>query len=242
MQQGRCMPIQNYNPLQPISIASKPSTMMASSSHSFLLFFPLLVLLSTVDSGSAPTPAPSATTSTAGANNDPQKLCRVALDAPSCIKVIESMPGIQEADAVGKIADLCLHFAANRTTEAKALADASLLAAPAAKEAGKPNCLKACATDLSSVAAALTNLPAGQDDMNAYLTAKDIRAKFKHEKPPACEKDCWNKSSSASSANNNETIIADKFHDIWNVLKVANSQINLMFPWPDSEDDDNDLV
>ncbi|CAD6255169.1 unnamed protein product [Miscanthus lutarioriparius] len=104
---------------------------------------------------------------------------------------------------------------------------------------GKPSsCLKACATDIKSMAEVLVNLPAGQDDMNAYLTFKDVRAKFKDEKPPACEKDCWNKTSSSSA---DETGIVDKFHDIWNVAKVGNMQINYIFPWPDSDDDDNIL-
>jgi len=205
--------------------------MASSSTHSFLLLFPLLLLLSTVvDSGSAPTPAPAATA------EKYQKWCQVASDSQSCIKVIESIPGIQEVDYnnAGKVADLCMHFAANKTTEAKGAADTLLAAAK-----GKPSsCLKACATDIKSMAEVLVNLPAGQDDMNAYLTFKDVRAKFKDEKPPACEKDCWNKTSSSSA---DETGIVDKFHDIWNVAKVGNMQINYIFPWPDSDDDDNIL-
>ncbi|CAD6255171.1 unnamed protein product [Miscanthus lutarioriparius] len=205
--------------------------MASSSTHSFLLLFPLLLLLSTVvDSGSAPTPAPAATA------EKYQKWCQVASDSQSCIKVIESIPGIQEVDYnnASKVADLCMHFAANKTTEAKGAADTLLAAAK-----GKPSsCLKACATDIKSMAEVLVNLPAGQDDMNAYLTFKDVRAKFKDEKPPACEKDCWNKTSSSSA---DETGIVDKFHDIWNVAKVGNMQINYIFPWPDSDDDDNIL-
>jgi len=205
--------------------------MASSSTHSFLLLFPLLLLLSTVvDSGSAPTPAPAATA------EKYQKWCQVASDSQSCIKVIESIPGIQEVDYnnAGKVADLCMHFAANKTTEAKGAADTLLAAAK-----GKPSsCLKACATNIKSMAEVLVNLPAGQDDMNAYLTFKDVRAKFKDEKPPACEKDCWNKTSSSSAV---ETGIVDKFHDIWNVAKVGNMQINYIFPWPDSDDDDNIL-
>ena len=205
--------------------------MASSSTHSFLLLFPLLLLLSTVvDSGSAPTPAPTATA------EKYQKWCQVASDSQSCIKVIESIPGIQEVDYnnAGKVADLCMHFAANKTTEAKGAADTLLAAAK-----GKPSsCLKACATNIKSMAEVLVNLPAGQDDMNAYLTFKDVRAKFKDEKPPACEKDCWNKTSSSSA---DETGIVDKFHDIWNVAKVGNMQINYIFPWPDSDDDDNIL-
>jgi len=205
--------------------------MASSSTHSFLLLFPLLLLLSTViDSGSAPTPAPAATA------EKYQKWCQVASDSQSCIKVIESIPGIQEVDYnnAGKVADLCMHFAANKTTEAKGAADTLLAAAK-----GKPSsCLKACATNIKSMAEVLVNLPAGQDDMNAYLTFKDVRAKFKDEKPPACEKDCWNKTSSSSA---DETGIVDKFHDIWNVAKVGNMQINYIFPWPDSDDDDNIL-
>ncbi|XP_066334765.1 uncharacterized protein [Miscanthus floridulus] len=205
--------------------------MASSSTHSFLMLFPLLLLLSTVvDSGSAPTPAPAATT------EKYQKWCQVASDSQSCIKVIESIPGIQEVDYnnAGKVADLCMHFAANKTTEAKGAADTLLAAAK-----GKPSsCLKACATNIKSMAEVLVNLPTGQDDMNAYLTFKDVRAKFKDEKPPACEKDCWNKTSSSSA---DETSIVDKFHDIWNVAKVGNMQINYIFPWPDSDDDDNIL-
>jgi len=205
--------------------------MASSSTRSFLLLFPLLLLLSTVvDSGSAPTPAPAATA------EKYQKWCQVASDSQSCIKVIESIPGIQEVDYnnAGKVADLCMHFAANKTTEAKGAADTLLAAAK-----GKPSsCLKACATNIKSMAEVLVNLPAGQDDMNAYLTFKDVRAKFKDEKPPACEKDCWNKTSSSSA---DETGIVDKFHDIWNVAKVGNMQINYIFPWPDSDDDDNIL-
>ena len=205
--------------------------MASSSTHSFLLLFPLLLLLSTVvDSGSAPTPAPAATA------EKYQKWCQVASDSQSCIKVIESIPGIQEVDYnnAGKVVDLCMHFAANKTTEAKGAADTLLAAAK-----GKPSsCLKACATNIKSMAEVLVNLPAGQDDMNAYLTFKDVRAKFKDEKPPACEKDCWNKTSSSSA---DETGIVDKFHDIWNVAKVGNMQINYIFPWPDSDDDDNIL-
>ena len=205
--------------------------MASSSTHSFLLLFPLLLLLSTVvDSGSAPTPAPAATA------EKYQKWCQVASDSQSCIKVIESIPGIQEVDYnnAGKVADLCMHFAANKTTEAKGAADTLLAAAK-----GKPSsCLKACATNIKSMAEVLVNLPAGQDDMNAYLTFKDVRAKFKDEKPPACEKDCWNKTSSSSA---DETGIVDKFHDIWNVAKVGNMQINYIFPWPDSDDGDNIL-
>jgi len=205
--------------------------MASSSTHSFLLLFPLLLLLSTVvDSGSAPTPAPAATA------EKYQKWCQVASDSQSCIKVIESIPGIQEVDYnnASKVADLCMHFAANKTTEAKGAADTLLAAAK-----GKPSsCLKACATNIKSMAEVLVNLPAGQDDMNAYLTFKDVRAKFKDEKPPACEKDCWNKTSSSSA---DETGIVDKFHDIWNVAKVGNMQINYIFPWPDSDDDDNIL-
>jgi len=205
--------------------------MASSSTRSFLLLFPLLLLLSTVvDSGSAPTPAPAATA------EKYQKWCQVASDSQSCIKVIESIPGIQEVDYnnAGKVADLCMHFAANKTTEAKGAADTLLAAAK-----GKPSsCLKACATNIKSMAEVLVNLPAGQDDMNAYLTFKDVRAKFKDEKPPACEKDCWNKTSSSSA---DETGIVDKFHDIWNVAKVGNMQINYIFPWPDSDDDNNIL-
>jgi len=205
--------------------------MASSSTHSFLLLFPLLLLHSTVvDSGSAPTRAPAATA------EKYQKWCQVASDSQSCIKVIESIPGIQEVDYnnAGKVADLCMHFAANKTTEAKGAADTLLAAAK-----GKPSsCLKACATNIKSMAEVLVNLPAGQDDMNAYLTFKDVRAKFKDEKPPACEKDCWNKTSSSSA---DETGIVDKFHDIWNVAKVGNMQINYIFPWPDSDDDDNIL-
>jgi hypothetical protein len=190
------------------------------------------MLLSTVvDCGSAPTPAPAATA------EKYQKWCQVASDSASCVKVIESIPGIQEVDYnnAGKVADLCLHFAANKTTEAKGAADTLLAAAK-----GKPSsCLKACATNIKSMAEVLVDLPAGQDDMNAYLTFKGVRAKFKDQKPPACEKDCWNKTSSSSSAD--ETGIVDKFHDIWNVAKVGNMQINGIFPWPDSDDDDNTL-
>lgn len=130
---------------------------------------------------------------------------------------------------------MCLHFAANKTTEAKGAADTLLAAAK-----GKPSsCLKVCATNIKPMAEVLVNLPAGQDDMNAYLTYKGVRAKFKGQKPPACEKDCWNKTSASSSAD--ETGIEDKFHDIWNVAKVGNMQINDIFPWPDSDDDDNTL-
>ncbi|EES07872.1 hypothetical protein BDA96_05G009600 [Sorghum bicolor] len=203
----------------------------SSSNHSFLLLllFPLLLvlLLSTTV---------VAADSTATAEKY-QKWCQVASDSPSCVKVIESIPGIQEVDYnnAGKVADLCLHFAANKTKEAKGAAD-TLLAA----EKGKPasGCLKACATNIKSMAEVLVNLPAGQDDMNAYQTYKEVRAKFKNEKPPACEKDCWNKTSSSSSS---AADIVDKFHDIWNVAKVGNMQINYIFPWPDSDDDDNIL-
>nr|CAB3502953.1 unnamed protein product [Digitaria exilis] len=175
-------------------------------------------------------PAP---TTTGLNNNDPQKLCLGASDRESCAKVIESIPGIQAANTAGNISDLCLHFAANKTTEAKALADTVL----AATKGKAPYCLEACAKNVSSMADVLVDLPAKQDDMNAYLTAKNFRAKFKHEDPPICEKDCRNKSSTAD-----ETLLANKFHDIWNVVKVANSQIELMFPWPDGEDDDSDLA
>nr|CAB3504403.1 unnamed protein product [Digitaria exilis] len=161
------------------------------------------------------------------------KLCLGASDRESCAKVIESIPGIQAANTAGNISDLCLHFAANKTTEAKALADTVL----AATKGKAPYCLEACAKNVSSMADVLVDLPAKQDDMNAYLTAKNFRAKFKHEDPPICEKDCRNKSSTAD-----ETLLANKFHDIWNVVKVANSQIELMFPWPDGEDDDSDLA
>ena len=141
--------------------------MASSSTHSFLLLFPLLLLLSTVvDSGSAPTPAPAATA------EKYQKWCQVASDSQSCIKVIESIPGIQEVDYnnASKVADLCMHFAANKTTEAKGAADTLLAAAK-----GKPSsCLKACATNIKSMAEVLVNLPAGQDDMNAYLTYKGV--------------------------------------------------------------------
>jgi len=211
--------------------------MASSSTHSFLLLFPLLLLLSMVvdsSSATAPAPAPAATTEMF------QKWCRVASDSASCIKVIESIPGIQEVDynnlakVSGKVADLCMHFAANKTTEAKSAADTLLAAAK-----GKPsNCLNSCATNINSMAEVLVKLPAGQDDMIAYLTYKDVRAKFKDQKPPACEKDCWNKTSSSSA---DETGIVDKFHDIWNVVKVGNMQINYIFPWPDSEDDHNIL-
>uniref|UniRef100_K3Z0P7 Pectinesterase inhibitor domain-containing protein n=1 Tax=Setaria italica TaxID=4555 RepID=K3Z0P7_SETIT len=96
------------------------------------------------------------------------------------------------------ISDLCLHFAANRTTEAKSLADTLLAAAK-----GTPlECLEACASNLTSMDDVLANLPAGQDDMNAYLTAKNFRANFKHDDPPICERDCRNKASTAD-----ETII-----------------------------------
>jgi hypothetical protein len=111
--------------------------------------------------------------------------------------VIESIPGIQEVDYnnAGKVAYLCMHFAANKTTEAKGAADTLLAAAK-----GKPSSsLKACATNIKSMAEVLVDLPAGQDDMNAYLTFKEVRAKFKDQKPPACEKDCWNKTSSSSA-------------------------------------------
>lgn len=192
---------------------------MDCSSHSFvLLSLLLLLLIYTVDSSNAPAPT------TTGAANDPQKLCRGASDQKSCAKVIESIPGIQGADAAGKISDLCLHFAANMTTEAKALADTAL-----AEAKGKPPyCLEACAKNLTSMADVLVDLPAKQDDMNAYLTAKNFRAKFKHDDPPICEKDCRNKSTTAD-----ETLLAYKFHEIWSVVKVANNQIELMFPWPD---------
>ncbi|CAN6380510.1 unnamed protein product [Urochloa humidicola] len=192
---------------------------MASFSHYFMLLSPiLLILLSTVDSGTTPT--------STGEKDAPlpQKLCLGASDTESCAKVIESIPGIQTADGNGKIADLCLHFAANKTTEAKTLAD-TLLAAAKGKA---PKCLEACATNISSMAAVLVDLPAKQDDMNAYLTAKNFRAKFKHDNPPVCEKDCRNKSTTPD-----ETILASKFHDIWNVVKVANNLIEILFPWPD---------
>nr|CAB3489053.1 unnamed protein product [Digitaria exilis] len=202
---------------------------MDGSSHCFvLLSLLLLLLISTVDSSEAPAP-----TTTGLNNNDPQKLCLGASDRESCAKVIESIPGIQAANTAGNISDLCLHFAANKTTEAKALADTVL----AATKGEAPYCLEACAKNVSSMADVLVDLPAKQDDMNAYLTAKNFRAKFKHEDPPICEKDCRNKSSTAD-----ETLLANKFHDIWNVVKVANSQIELMFPWPDGEDDDSDLA
>nr|CAB3489055.1 unnamed protein product [Digitaria exilis]CAB3489056.1 unnamed protein product [Digitaria exilis] len=202
---------------------------MDGSSHCFvLLSLLLLLLISTVDSSEAPAP-----TTTGLNNNDPQKLCLGASDRESCAKVIESIPGIQAANTAGNISDLCLHFAANKTTEAKALADTVL----AATKGKAPYCLEACAKNVSSMADVLVDLPAKQDDMNAYLTAKNFRAKFKHEDPPICEKDCRNKSSTAD-----ETLLANKFHDIWNVVKVANSQIELMFPWPDGEDDDSDLA
>nr|CAB3490889.1 unnamed protein product [Digitaria exilis] len=121
----------------------------------------------------------------------------------------------------------------NKTTEAKALADTVL----AATKGKAPYCLEACAKSVSSMADVLVDLPAKQDDMNAYLTAKNFRAKFKHEDPPICQKDCRNESSTAD-----ETLLANKFHNIWNVVKVANCQIEQMFPWPDSEDDDSDLA
>ncbi|KAG0528407.1 hypothetical protein BDA96_05G008700 [Sorghum bicolor] len=205
----------------------------SSSNHSFLLMlFPLLLLLSmvVVNSGSAPTTTPATMTEKC------QDWCRVASDSPSCIKVIGSIPGIQEVDInnAGKIAELCLHFAANKTTEAKGAADTLLVAAK-----GKPSsCLEACATNIKSMADVLVNLPSGQDDMNPYFTfIKGVRAKFKHERPPACEKNCWNKTSSSSSAD--ETSIVDKFHDIWTVVKVANMQINYVVPWPESDNGDN---
>ena len=194
----------------------------------------MLLLSTVVDSGSAiaPTPAPATIA------EKYQKWCRVASDSASGVKVIGSIPGIQEVDynnlakVSGKVADLCMHFAANKTTEAKSAADTLLAAAK-----GKPsNCLNSCATNINSMAEVLVKLPAGQDDVNAHLTYKDVRAKFKDQKPPACEKDCWNKTSSSSA---DETGIVDKFHDIWNVVKVGNMQINYIFPWPDSDDGDN---
>ncbi|KAF8664684.1 hypothetical protein HU200_054397 [Digitaria exilis] len=151
----------------------------------------------------------------------------------SIATVIDSIPGIQAANIASNISDLCLHFAANKTTEAKALADTVL----AATKGKAPYCLEACAKSVSSMADVLVDLPAKQDDMNAYLTAKNFRAKFKHEDPPICQKDCRNESSTAD-----ETLLANKFHNIWNVVKVANCQIEQMFPWPDSEDDDSDLA
>ncbi|CAO2145549.1 unnamed protein product [Urochloa humidicola] len=190
---------------------------MTSSSRYFILLSPLLLLLLiTVDS--APT--------TVGEKDLPlpQKLCLGVSDPDSCAKVIESIPGMQTAHGEGKISDLCLHFAANKTTEAKALAD-SLLAAAKGKAS---DCLVACAANVSSMADVLVDLPAKQDDMNAYLTAKNFRAKFKHDNPPVCEKNCRNESTTAD-----ELILANQFHAIWNVVIVANSQIEIMFPWPD---------
>ncbi|KAF8641818.1 hypothetical protein HU200_067514 [Digitaria exilis] len=145
-------------------------------------------------------PAP---TTTGLNNNDPQKLCLGASDRESCAKVIESIPGIQAANTAGNISDLCLHFAANKTTEAKALADTVL----AATKGKAPYCLEACAKNVSSMADVLVDLPAKQDDMNAYLTAKNFRAKFKHEDPPICEKDCRNNEAPAPTTtglNNND--------------------------------------
>ena len=140
----------------------------------------MLLLSTVVDSGSAiaPTPAPATIA------EKYQKWCRVASDSASGVKVIGSIPGIQEVDYnnAGKVTDLCLHFAANKTTDAKGAADTLLAAAK-----GKPsNCLNSCATNINSMAEVLVKLPAGQDDMNAYLTYKDVRAKFKDQKPPAC--------------------------------------------------------
>ncbi|KAJ1270537.1 hypothetical protein BS78_06G059200 [Paspalum vaginatum] len=198
---------------------------MASPSHIFLLLFPLMLLHSSVDSSDAPAPA------TTNANSDFDKLCQSVSDKPSCVKVIESIPGIKaqeklsQASDYGKNAHLCLHFAATKATEAKALAG-TMVAAAKGKES---NCLKACAANLTSIAHVLRDLPAGQDDMNAYLTCKEFRSTFKGREPPVCEKDCWNNPSSSPD----ETTIADKFHDIWNVVKVANSQIEIIFPWPD---------
>lgn len=199
---------------------------MASSSHSLLMLFPLLLLLSSADSGSAQA---STTTSTSSVT---QKVCQEASEKESCVKLIESIPGIKAVEALtqasdyGKIAHLCLQFAANKTTEAKAQAGTMV---GAAKGKG-PKCLKACAADLTSMARVLRDLPAGQDDMNANLVCKEFRAKFKGGEPPVCEKDCQNSPSSSPD----ENIIANKFHDIWTVVKVANSQIQIVFPWPDN--------
>ncbi|KAG0528310.1 hypothetical protein BDA96_05G000500 [Sorghum bicolor] len=132
------------------------------------------------------------------------------------------------------VADLCLHFAANKTKEAKGAAD-TLLAA----EKGKPasGCLKACATNIKSMAEVLVNLPAGQDDMNAYqpIRRSEPSSKTRNHslREGLLEQDVIVVIFSRD--------IVDKFHDIWNVAKVGNMQINYIFPWPDSDDDDNIL-
>lgn len=147
------------------------------------------------------------------------EICMYAREHRPCRRVMATIPDLKfKLSGQVDLALLLSHVIANRSAEAKALAD-PLLAAAAAKKGGDelPKCLASCAASLDDVSKAMSGLPADIDVERYPKVQSFLRNKFESgAAPPLCKSGCPDKTSTAD-----EAAIADKFHAIWALMDCA---------------------
>ncbi|KAF0894800.1 hypothetical protein E2562_003686 [Oryza meyeriana var. granulata] len=156
-----------------------------------------------------------------------EDLCMDARWPRPCQRVLATIPELEYKLDRWDFVFLIPHVIANRTAEAKALAD-PLLAAAVKKGGELPRCLAACAASLDDVSKVMSGLPAEIDDERYPKVESFLNGLFKSGAvPPLCKSGCPDKSCSVE-----EKTIADKFHAIWALLDCVHPYAGYYSPPP----------
>uniref|UniRef100_A0A0E0MGG8 Pectinesterase inhibitor domain-containing protein n=1 Tax=Oryza punctata TaxID=4537 RepID=A0A0E0MGG8_ORYPU len=145
------------------------------------------------------------------------EICMYAREHRPCRRVMATIPDLKfKLSGQVELAELLSHVIANRTAEAKALAD-PLLAAAEKKGGVLPKCLVFCADSLDEVSEVMSGLPKDIDVDRYPKVQSFLRKKFESgAEPPPCKRRCPDKTCTAD-----EATIADKFHAIWALMDCA---------------------
>uniref|UniRef100_A0A0E0MDC4 Pectinesterase inhibitor domain-containing protein n=1 Tax=Oryza punctata TaxID=4537 RepID=A0A0E0MDC4_ORYPU len=181
-----------------------------------LLFVPLLLV------------AGSGVVSEAAEQDVPASIvgpCSRTGDKKSCVEFLSAIPEARKATTVAPLAELYLRAIANLTTEAKAMAT-KLLASKKGKGV-PPVCLEQCTASVDTLSNALAAFfsSSGDDankkyrDMDGFLVGF-LRTPMARKQPPICMSAC-----PIRSCDMDEVSIADKFHQAWKMLGIADGLI-----------------
>uniref|UniRef100_A0A0E0MGG6 Pectinesterase inhibitor domain-containing protein n=1 Tax=Oryza punctata TaxID=4537 RepID=A0A0E0MGG6_ORYPU len=144
-------------------------------------------------------------------------ICMYAREQRPCRRVMATIPDLKfKLSGQVELAELLSHVIANRTAEAKALAD-PLLAAAEEKGGKLPTCLVFCAESLDEVSEVMSGLPEDIDVEKYPKVQSFLRKMFESgADPPLCQRCCPDKTSTAD-----EAAVAEKFHAIWALMDCA---------------------